>query len=77
MARWIDNGEISYELEKLFEWLNEEYNLKKNSLSQKKKKKTHTHTQHTLAEGKIPVEQSRLIKILATTKENIDPPKRE
>ena len=30
--KWIKNGEISCELEKLFEWMNVEYKLKKKDL---------------------------------------------
>ena len=37
--KWIVNGELSGELEKLFEWINDEYKLKKKILNPKERKK--------------------------------------
>ena len=57
--RWIKNGEIICELEMLFEWLNEEYKLKKKDL---------THEEIKLAEKikkRFPVEHWRVIKIFS------------
>ena len=57
--RWIKNGEIICELEMLFEWLNEEYKLKKKDL---------THEERKLAEKikkRFPVEHWRVIKIFS------------
>ena len=59
IQRWIKNGEISCELEYLFEWLSEEYKLKK---------KTLTNEERTLADEvkkRFPVEQWRVIKIFS------------
>ena len=57
--RWIQNGEISCELEILFDWINKEYKLKKKNLNReelelaKKVKK------------RFPTEQWRVIKIFS------------
>ena len=59
IQRWIKNGEISCELEYLFEWLSEEYKLKKNLLN---------HDDKKLAEEikkRFPVDQWRVIKIFS------------
>ena len=59
ISEWIENGEISCTLEKLFEWLNTKYKLKKNNLSSKEKK---------IAEAvkkRFPVEQWRVIKVFS------------
>ena len=57
--KWIKNGEITCELEILFEWLNDEYKLKKNNLNQIEKK---------IAEEiktRFPLEHWRVIKIFS------------
>ena len=57
--KWIKNGEISCELEKLFDWINIEYKLKKTNLN---------HEERLLAEEvkkRFPVEQWRVIKIFS------------
>ena len=59
IEEWIENGEITCELEKLFEWINIKYKLKKNNL---------THEEIKLAEEVIkrfPLEQWRVIKIFS------------
>ena len=57
IEKWITNGEISCDLEKLFGWLAEEYKLKKKNLN---------HAETKLAEEvkkRFPTEQWRVIKI--------------
>ena len=59
IKKWIKNGEISCDLEHLFEWLNEEYKLKKKLKNAEEQK---------LAEEvrkRFPVEQWRVIKIFS------------
>ena len=59
IEKWIDNGELSCELEKLFEWINVEYKLKKKCL---------TDTEIQVAEDvrkRFPIEQWRIIKIFS------------
>ena len=59
IEKWIKNGEITCELEKLFEWINYEYKLKKNNLNLQEKQ---------IAEDvkrRFPVEQWRVIKIFS------------
>ncbi len=59
IERWIKNGEISCELDKLFDWINKEYKLKKQFLTQDERK---------LAEEvkkRFPLEQWRVIKIFS------------
>tara|TARA_Y100001968_G_scaffold332437_1_gene390605 strand:+ start:1737 stop:2036 length:300 start_codon:yes stop_codon:yes gene_type:complete len=62
IARWIKDGEISCDLENLFESLNEEYKLKKKDLN---------HEERTLAEEvkkRFRIEGWRVIKILSEQK---------
>jgi len=57
IGKWIKNGEITCQLEKLFNWINLEYKLKKTNLSDDERQ---------LAEEvkkRFPVEQWRVIKI--------------
>ena len=59
IKRWINNGELTCELEKLFDWINIEYKLKRNTLNRKENK---------LAEEvkkRFPIEQWRVIKIFS------------
>ena len=59
IEKWLKDGEISCELEKLFDWINIEYKLKKKSLN---------HKERLLAEEvrkRFPVEQWRVIKIFS------------
>ena len=59
IEKWINNGEITCELEKLFDWINVEYKLKKTSLS---------HEERRLAEEvkkRFPLEKWRVIKIFS------------
>ena len=59
ISKWIKNGELTCELEKLFEWINYEYKLKKNNLN---------HKERQIAEDvkkRFPVEQWRVIKIFS------------
>ncbi len=59
IKEWIDNGEISCELEKLFDWINIEYKLKKKNLNDNERK---------LAEEikrRFPIDQWRVIKIFS------------
>ena len=59
IAKWIKNGEISCELEKLFDWINIEYKLKKTNLNDEEKR---------IAEAvkkRFPVEKWRVIKIFS------------
>ena len=59
IERWIKNGELTCELERLFEWLNVEYKLKKNNLNYKEKKLVEK------VRKRFPVEQWRVIKIFS------------
>ena len=57
--KWIKNGEISCELEKLFEWINDKYKLKKKDLN---------HEERQLAKEikkRFPIDQWRVIKIFS------------
>jgi len=59
IEKWINNGKITCELEKLFDWINIEYKLKKTNLSQEERR---------LAEevkNRFPVENWRVIKIFS------------
>ena len=59
IGKWLENGEITCDLEKLFEWINQEYKLKKKNLN---------HEEKALAEEikkRFPVEQWRVIKIFS------------
>ena len=57
--KWIENGEITCELEELFKWINEKYKLKKKNLS---------YEEFQVAEevkNRFPIEQWRAIKIFS------------
>ena len=57
--KWIKDGEITCELEKLFEWINIEYKLKKKNLN---------HKERQLAEDvkkRFPIDRWRVIKIFS------------
>ena len=59
IKKWIKNGEIACELEKLFNWINLEYKLKKTNLNNEERQ---------LAEEvkkRFPVDQWRVIKIFS------------
>ena len=59
ISKWIKNGEITCELEKLFNWINLEYKLKRTDLNDEER---------TLAEEvkkRFPVDQWRVIKIFS------------
>nr|WP_257473390.1 hypothetical protein [Prochlorococcus marinus] len=59
IEKWIKNGEISCELEILFEWLNKEYKLKKKHLN---------HEERKIAEEvkkRFPMEQWRVIRVIS------------
>ena len=59
IEKWINNGEVTCELEKLFDWINVEYKLKKTSLSNEERR---------LAEEvkkRFPVDKWRVIKIFS------------
>ncbi len=59
IKKWILNGEISCDLEILFEWINVEYKLKKKNLN---------HDEKTLAEevrNRFPIDQWRVIKVFS------------
>ncbi len=59
IERWISNGEITCELEKMFEWINHEYKLKKKNLNCEERQ---------IAEDvkkRFPVDQWRVIKIFS------------
>jgi len=59
IEKWIINGEISCDLEKLFDWINAEYKLKKKNLNSDEKR---------IAEEikkRFPIEQWRVIKIFS------------
>ena len=59
IEKWINNGEISCELDQLFEWINHEYKLKKKNLNTEER---------MLAEEvkkRFPIEQWRVIKVFS------------
>ena len=59
IEKWIKNGEITCELEKLFNWINLEYKLKRTDLNDEERQ---------LAEEvkkRFPVDQWRVIKIFS------------
>ena len=59
IERWIENGEITCDLEKLFKWLSDEYKLKKINLSLEERKISEE------VRKRFPVEQWRVIKIFS------------
>tara|TARA_Y100001968_G_scaffold216903_1_gene199635 strand:+ start:1387 stop:1785 length:399 start_codon:yes stop_codon:yes gene_type:complete len=59
IKKWIRDGEITCDLEKLFDWINVEYKLKKSNLTQEEKE---------LAEevrSRFPVDKWRVIKLFS------------
>ena len=59
IGRWIKNGEISCQLDELFDWINKEYKLKKTNL---------THEEKIIAfeiRRRFPVEKWRVIKLFS------------
>ena len=59
IEKWINNGEISCELDQLFEWINYKYKLKKKNLNTE---------ENMLAEEvkkRFPIEQWRVIKVFS------------
>ncbi len=59
IKKWINNGEITCELEKLFNWINLEYKLKKTNLNDEERQ---------LAEEvkkRFPIDHWRVIKIFS------------
>ena len=56
---WIQNGELSCELENLFEWLNEKYKLKKKDLNPKDRKIAEE------VKKRFPIDQWRVIKVFS------------
>ena len=59
ISKWIKNGEIACELEMLFEWLNEEYRLKKKDLNQEERRIAEE------VKKRFPLEKWRVIKIFS------------
>ncbi len=59
IKKWIKNGEITCDLEKLFDWLNIEYNLKKKNLNDEENKIAEE------VKKRFPVEKWRVIKIFS------------
>ena len=59
IGKWIKNGEIICELESLFDWINCEYKLKKNNLTQKELQAAEE------VKKRFPIEQWRVIKIFS------------
>ena len=59
IGKWIMNGEISCDLEELFEWITKEYKLKKNHLDNEERKLAQE------VKKKFPVENWRVIKIIS------------
>tara|TARA_Y100000766_G_scaffold210391_1_gene181994 strand:- start:66 stop:464 length:399 start_codon:yes stop_codon:yes gene_type:complete len=59
IGKWLKDGELTCELEKLFEWLNSEFKLKKHNLN---------NNEFQVAEDikrRFPLEQWRVIKIFS------------
>ena len=59
IEKWIRNGEITCDLEQLFEWINIKYKLKKKNLSQAEIQLTEK------VKSRFPVEKWRVIKIFS------------
>ena len=59
IEQWIRNGEITCDLEQLFEWINIKYKLKKKNLSQAEIQLTEK------VKSRFPVEKWRVIKIFS------------
>ena len=59
IEKWIKNGELTCELEKLFDWMNVEYKLKKANLNQEERRLVDE------IKRRFPLEQWRVIKIFS------------
>tara|TARA_B100000965_G_scaffold103419_1_gene85159 strand:+ start:543 stop:941 length:399 start_codon:yes stop_codon:yes gene_type:complete len=59
IGRWVKNGEITCQLDELFEWLNEKYKLKKTNLTPEEKILTEE------IRKRFPVERWRVIKLFS------------
>tara|TARA_B100000214_G_scaffold108637_1_gene76590 strand:- start:361 stop:759 length:399 start_codon:yes stop_codon:yes gene_type:complete len=59
IEKWINDGEITCELEKLFEWINIKYKLKKKNLNQADQKIAEE------VKRRFPIDQWRVIKIFS------------
>ena len=59
IEKWIKNGELTCELEKLFDWINVEYKLKKPNLNKEERRLANE------VKNRFPVEQWRVIKIFS------------
>ena len=59
ISRWLNNGEITCQLDELFEWLNEEYKLKKTNLTPEEKILTEE------IRKRFPVDKWRVIKLFS------------
>tara|TARA_Y100001968_G_scaffold272747_1_gene265096 strand:- start:132 stop:530 length:399 start_codon:yes stop_codon:yes gene_type:complete len=57
--QWIKDGEITCELDELFDWLNKEYKLKKKNLSNEEKQLSNE------IKKRFPIEQWRVIKLFS------------
>ncbi len=71
IAKWINNGEITCKLEKLFDWINVEYKLKKTNLNTKEKLLSED------VKNRFPIDQWRVIKIFSDHQKSIDTTKRQ
>ena len=59
IKKWIKNGEIICDLEKLFDWISIEYKLKKKNLNQDEKRIAEE------VKKRFPIDQWRVIKIFS------------
>ena len=59
IKKWIKNGELTCELEILFEWITHEYKLKSNNLNNKDRQVAEE------VKSRFPTEQWRVIKIFS------------
>ena len=59
IERWLEKGEITCNLEKLFEWINVEYKLKKRNLNNKERKTAEE------IKKRFPLENWRVIKLFS------------
>ena len=59
IKKWIYNGQITCDLEKLFEWINEEYKLKRTNLNKEESRLADE------VKKRFPIDQWRVIKIFS------------
>ena len=59
IKEWIDNGEITCELEELFEWINTKYKLRKKNLNEKEIQLAKE------VKERFPLDQWRVIKVFS------------